>query len=189
MSYFINLRNMFQVAVVSDNRYGPFYSMGSARIIRDGLLRHGYPLGSGKLVTIIGFSGGGSIALNAVTSLKRMINAPIQVISLAGVLCSDPGLNHIEHLFHLYGERDGVQALGRYLFPGRWAVQPNSAWNRARATGKISLKSMGPMRHVDPGGYYDTEAHLEDGRSHADVLLNTLVQIIQKDTLERSDPG
>jgi len=54
----INVRNMFQVAVSADRRYGPIYNYGTAEVIRDELLRQGYRVGSGKPVTIIGYSGG-----------------------------------------------------------------------------------------------------------------------------------
>lgn len=177
--FLINLRNLTQVAVVSDNRYGPLYSYGSAKMIREGLKRHGYPIGSGIPVTLIGFSGGGSISLGASTYLSQMLDAPVQVISLAGVLCSDPGLLHIEHLYHLYGSRDSVQRLGRLIFPSRWPIMPHSAWNRAKATGKISLICLGPMGHVDPGGYFDPDITLENGLSHADNTLNHLIEIIE----------
>jgi len=38
----INLRNLFQVAVSVDHRYGPFYNLGQAENVRDALLAYGY---------------------------------------------------------------------------------------------------------------------------------------------------
>ena len=46
----INVRNIFQVLVSSDHRYGPMYDRGSAEIVIKGLLRHGYVMGSGMPV-------------------------------------------------------------------------------------------------------------------------------------------
>ena len=43
-----------QVLVSADRCYGPIYNFGTAEVIRDGLLRQGYRVGSGKPVTIIG---------------------------------------------------------------------------------------------------------------------------------------
>lgn len=66
----ILLRNMFQVAVSVDSRYGPIYNRGTAQIIIDRLLSRGYQPGSGVLITLIGYSGGGQISLGAVPYLK-----------------------------------------------------------------------------------------------------------------------
>jgi alpha-beta hydrolase superfamily lysophospholipase len=187
VGFLINLRNMFQVIVVSDNRYAPFYGLGTAQLIRDGLVRHGYTVNSGVPVTLIGYSGGGSIALNAVPRLKKIINAPVQVISLAGVLSSDPGLEQVKHLFHLYGSRDSVQAMARFTFPGRSPLQPHSEWNQARAAGKISLVCIGDMKHTSPGGYFDTRQTDESGRSHYQILLDNFVQILQSGSFDQPD--
>ncbi len=184
--FLINLRNLTQVAVISDNRYGPLFSYGSAKMIRAGLLRHGYPLNSGIPVTLIGFSGGGSISLGASTYLRQMLQAPVQVISLAGVLCSDPAVLHIEHLYHLYGTGDKVQEFGKYIFPSRWPIMPHSAWNRAWQQQRITFIPLGSMRHVDPNGYFDPEAKLDNGLSHADNTINHFVEIIENGAASKS---
>jgi hypothetical protein len=88
--FLINLRNLWQVAVSADHRYGPVYNQGSARMILNGLQRHGYRLGSGVPVTLVGYSGGGQVAVGAAPHLKMMIHAPISVISLGGVMSADP---------------------------------------------------------------------------------------------------
>src|ERR1700694_5202131 len=54
----INLRNLFQMIVSADRRYGPIYNYGTAEVIRDELLRQGYRMGRGRPGSIIGFSGG-----------------------------------------------------------------------------------------------------------------------------------
>jgi hypothetical protein len=139
----INARNVWQVIVSADRRYGPMYNEGSAELILAGLARSSYQLGSGTPVTILGYSGGGQIAAGAAPQVKSVLQAPLVVISLAGVLSSDPGLSSIEHLYHLYGERDHVQRIGQIIFPGRWRILQNSSWNQAVAAGKITLMSMG----------------------------------------------
>ncbi len=62
-AFLINLRNVFQVATSADSRYGPIYNLGVAQEIRNSLVRHGYPLDNGTPVTLLGWSGGGQIAL------------------------------------------------------------------------------------------------------------------------------
>ncbi|CAA9367703.1 MAG: hypothetical protein AVDCRST_MAG93-8116 [uncultured Chloroflexia bacterium] len=170
----INARNVWQVIVSADKRYGPMYNEGSAELILAGLARSSYQLGSGTPVTILGYSGGGQIAAGAAPQVKSVLQAPLVVISLAGVLSSDPGLSSIEHLYHLYGERDHVQRIGHIIFPGRWRITRNSSWNQAVAAGKITFMSMGPMKHTGAGGYFDAACKLPDG---TDFLTATATRI------------
>jgi hypothetical protein len=163
---FINLRNMLQVAVSADPRYGPIYNLGIADEIADSLARHGYPFGSGKPVFLIGFSGGGQVSVGCATYLAPMIAAPVYVISIGGVLSDDPGINHVRHLTHLWGQKDPLQGIGGILWSGRWSVFPQSDWNRAKAAGRISMVAMGPMAHNALGGYYDIRVALPDGTNH-----------------------
>ena len=151
----INIRNLMQVLVSADPRYGPIYSVGVAEEIARSLARHGYRLGSSKPVFLIGFSGGGQVSVGATPYLTAMIEAPVVVISIGGVISNDPGLRHVKHLVHFYGEKDPLQAVGQYLWPGRWSLFPQSYWNRAHALGLLELKSLGPMAHNAYGGYYD----------------------------------
>ena len=178
VAYIINFRNVLQVLVSSDPRYGPVYSYGTAKLIRNSLLQHGYPVGSGQPVSLIGFSGGGQITLGAAPYLKAMLDAPVQVISLGGVMCNDPAVKHVAHLYHLYGQADSVQKLGQILFPGRWPVMRRSMWNTAERAGKISRICIGPNGHNDPGGYFDAGSRLPNGKTHADNTADYLADII-----------
>lgn len=180
VGFLINLRNLFQVLVSADSRYGPIYNQGGAALIINALRRHGYPFGSGTPVTLIGYSGGGQICLGAAPYLKAMLKAPITLISLGGVLCSDPGITAVERLYHIQGSRDWVQRIGEVVFPGRWPLLPNSTWNRARTQGRIEIIHPGPFSHTGKGGYLDDETRLPDGRTCLEVTLDTLVGLIQR---------
>jgi hypothetical protein len=169
---------MFQVAVSADQRYGPVYNLGVAKEIVASLLRHGYPLGSGKPVTLYGYSGGGQVALGAVPYLKKVLKAPVRVISMGGVMSSDPGLDALDALVHLDGAHDTTDDLGRIVFPGRWPLAAGSPWNRALAAGKITIREIGPFTHTGPGGYLDTERRLPDGRTHLVVTLAAALQVL-----------
>jgi hypothetical protein len=182
--FLINLRNLWQVAVSADSRYGPMYNQGSAQMILGGLKRHGYHVSTqGRQpapVLLIGYSGGGQIAVGAAPHLKKIIGAPVTVISLGGVMSADPGLLSLERLYHLYGTRDNVQRLGNIFFPGRWPFIP-SPWKSAKARGIIKLIPMGPMDHTGPGGYLDDQRHLADGRSYLEVTTQTIVKLVRAD--------
>src|SRR5437588_7497712 len=91
MSNLVNLRNIFQVLISADRRYGPIYNYGTCGVILDGLRRKGYRVGSSIPVTLIGYSGGGQISVGAATYLGPILKAPIQVISMGGVRADDPG--------------------------------------------------------------------------------------------------
>jgi hypothetical protein len=180
----VNLRNAFQVAVSADQRYGPVYNLGVAQAVRARLVEHGYPLGRGVPVTLLGWSGGGQIAIGAASFLRKQLGGPISVISLGGLLSDDPGIERVEHLWHLYGTKDVVSPLGKYAYAGRWRLYPNSAWNRAVASGKVAFIELGPFTHNTAGDYFDARATLPDGRSHLQKSLDTVAEVLTEAGLE-----
>lgn len=178
--FIINFRNSWQVAVSADRRYGPIYNQGSAESIYAELRRHGYLNGSGIPITLIGYSGGGQIAVGAASYLKEITHAPLEVISLGGIICSDPGVRVLDRLYHLYGEKDSVQRLGKICFPGRWAILPYSDWNWAKANGIVQMVNMGPIDHTGEKGYLDSQETMSDGRSYLDQTVDTIVAIVEE---------
>jgi hypothetical protein len=178
IGYLVNIRNIFQVAVSADRRFGPIYNLGVARKLRNRLVRNGYRVGSGVPVTLLGWSGGGQIALGAARYLPGMIKAPVRVLSVGGVMSDDVGLQRIEHLWHLYGQKDPLEPVGRYLYAGRWRVHPNSPWNRALADGKITLIPLGPYTHNGKGSYFDNETTLPGGETHMRYLLAKIQSVL-----------
>jgi len=176
----INIRNLLQVLVSADPRYGPIYSVGVAEEIARSLANHGYRLGSHKPVYLIGFSGGGQISVGSTPYLSPMIDAPIYVISIGGVISDDPGIKHVGHLTHLYGEKDPLQKLGEILWSGRWPVMPQSDWNRAKARGRITMVDLGPMAHNSYGGYYDVRVKLPDGENYCVATANAVRDAVHR---------
>ncbi|MEZ4630174.1 MAG: hypothetical protein R2880_05605 [Deinococcales bacterium] len=116
LGFIINLRNIFQIAVSADKRYGPMYNQGSAEMILRSLIAHGYEIGSQVPISLVGYSGGGQIASGAAHFVKAQTNAPVQVISLGGALVSHRGLLKINRLYHLVGE-DYVERFILIFFP------------------------------------------------------------------------
>lgn len=161
----INLRNVLQVLVSADPRYGPIYGLGVAEEIARSLASHGYRLKSGRPVFLIGFSGGGQVSVNSATYLSAMLDAPVYILSIGGVITDDPGIKAVRHLTHFYGQKDPLQNLG-LMWSGRWSIFPRSPWNRVKAQGRITFVNLGPMAHNSYGGYYDVRVNLPDGRSH-----------------------
>jgi len=134
-------------------------------------------------ITLIGFSGGGQMAAGAAPFLKRALNAPIELISLGGVISGNTNVLKLEHLYHLVGDRDTVEPLGKIMFPGRWAIFFLSYWNRAKRLGKISFISLGPVGHQLPGGLMDSNQYLSDGRSFLQQTIDLASRILRGNLL------
>ena len=180
--YFINIRNIMQMLISADRRYGPLFNQGVAEVIVNGLMRHGYTLESTAPIFLIGYSGAGQMAVGASGHLKRWLKSPVYVISLGGVFGSDPSLLQIDQLYHLVGTRDTVEPW-RIVAPGRWSLFATSEWNRAVRQGRITIVDMGPMRHTGGGGYLDAKKHLPDGRAYIDATVDTIAEIVRKNQL------
>ncbi len=176
LDIFINLRNTFQVAVSTDNRYGPVFNRGTAQVILNSLRQRGYQ--TGIPITLLGYSGGAQVALGAVTYLKYALDVPIDVISIAGVVSGDNGVAEIERLYHVRGEKDMLARLGSIMFPKRWPIVAWSSWNLARAEGKVQFISLGPVGHNGVRGPIDPISKLPSGRSHLSQTMEIIMSIL-----------
>jgi hypothetical protein len=183
----IFVRNMLQVAVSGDPRYGPIYNAGVAREIALSLLRHGYRPGSGKPITVVGWSGGGQIAAGVISYLHRALDAPVYIASVGGVIADEPGVAYAEHILHLQGSRDKFPTCGRYIYPGRWSVARHSAWNQALREGRVTVINPGPMRHTGREDYFDYKATLSNGRSHVEQTAVLVGQFIRQQVVNRGN--
>ncbi len=173
----VNARNAIQLFVCADRRYGPTYNIGTAQEILRSLVRHGYRLGSGVPVTLIGWSGGAQISLGACWYLG-MLDLPLRVISLGGMMADDYGLDRIEKLTHLRGSKDPLERLGWILFAGRWPGAIGSPWSRAMAEGRIDVVTLGPMQHNAKAHYFDAATFAPDGRSYLEVSTDAIHAVL-----------
>jgi hypothetical protein len=175
----IDWRNLTQVFVSMDPRYGPIYNKGAEEKLVAVLNEEGYPLGTARPVTLIGYSGGAQIALGAGFYLVHELRAPVTVISLGGVLGDDPGLTNIEKLHHLWGANDLEARLATMVVPARWGVSRGSRWNRAIAANRVIQTCLGPMCHTGPKGYLDPDTACPDGRSYLQATADAMLAIIR----------
>jgi hypothetical protein len=174
------LRNSLQVAVSGDRRYGPILSYGVSQVIVAGLLRHGYRLGSDKPVILTALSGSGQISVGCVPILKRLLRRPIWIASIGGILTDDPGILETEHVYHLSGSLDNTQHMPRFFFPGVWPIFAQSAINRARREGRITVFDVGPMKHMRQGDYMSRSATLPNGQRYVDKTVDVLTEIVAR---------
>jgi hypothetical protein len=183
----VNVRNMLIVAVSADPRYGPMYNFGIAHVVVKSLIANGYKPHSGVPVTIVGYSGGGQMACGSARFVKQAIDAPIDVISLGGVISGDDPILDLEHLYHLVGDKDNVERIGPVLFASRWKIAILSNWNRARRLGRLTEISLGPVGHQVPGGMLDPNAKLPDGRTNLRQTLDYIEHILDG-TIDQRHP-
>jgi hypothetical protein len=183
LQFLINIRNMFQVAISADRRYGPIYNLGVAKEIVKALENRGYRIGSGKPVTLLGFSGGGQISLGVSTFLKPMLKAPLRIISVGGVMSDDIGVKAMDKLYHLWGDLDPLHGLGAKLYAGRWPIFQQSEWNQAVAQGKIEFVNMGKMHHNGGTNYFSWTAFTPEGEAHAVATIDMINAVLVKEGL------
>ncbi|MDO5494125.1 MAG: hypothetical protein Q4G64_00245 [bacterium] len=177
ISFLINVRNAFQCFVSIDRRYGPVYNLGVAEQIWEALLRAGYDPENPKPVVVIGWSGGAQIAVGSAWYLASL-GIPVHVISMAGMFGSDPGLDRVEHLWHLYGTLDKVHRWGVYASPGRWPIVRNSSWFRARRDGRVSEIEIGPLAHSGEYNYFAPGPPMADGREPREHTVDAIMAIL-----------
>ncbi len=176
----INTRNIAQVSMSADKRYGPIYNQAMANVIIHGLARYGYRPEDPRPVFLIGYSGGGQITLGASTYLKEWLTGPVLLISLGGIFANDPGAMAADRFYHLVGNRDRPQRLGAICSPGRWPVFAYSYWNRARRLGRVEFISMGDMCHTGRGGYLDIKATLSDGTTYMEHTVQVVADLVHR---------
>ncbi|HOC12540.1 MAG TPA: hypothetical protein PKJ61_01495 [Propionicimonas sp.] len=174
----INARNAMQLFVCADRRYGPAYNVGTAQEVMRALRRHGYPMGSGLPVTLIGWSGGAQISIGAAWYLGMGGRIPLQVISVGGMMADDYGLDRIQKLWHLRGSKDPLEKLGGILFAGRWPHAVFSPWTNALKDGRIEIIDLGPMQHNVKDHYFDANSIAPDGRSYLQVTEDAIVAVL-----------
>jgi hypothetical protein len=174
----IDWRNLTQVFVSADPRYGPIFSLGVSEKLRLGLTSAGYVAGSGMPIVLVGYSGAAQVALGAARYLSRQVEAPVTVVSLGGVIGDDPSLETVEHLHHLWGARDAEARLAALVVPSRWPLVWSSRWNRARAERRLSDICLGAIAHTGRGSYLDPDTVTADGRTYLEVTIAAIVEVI-----------
>jgi hypothetical protein len=182
-TFLICARNALQVAVSGDTRYGPLNNFGIAREVAIRLLQHGYQPGSGKRITLIGYSGGGQISIGITRYLHLVFDVPVQIISVGGVMSDDPGFDMVDHLYQIIGGKDWFPAAGVALYPRRWSIVPHSHWNRIKRDGRVTTINPGDeVYHVGGEDYFSVAGKLPDGQSYMDKIVEIVTDILNGET-------
>jgi hypothetical protein len=170
----IVIRNVGQLLVSSDPRYGPVFNRGLAEQMESRLY-------TDVPTVFLAYSGGAQMAVGAADEMKRILDfkAPLHLITLGGVFTDDPGISSFDSVTQLLGTRDRwVVHLGRLIFPGLWRWQFWSTWNRYRRSGRFQTVVPGDHCHVGKSDYFGF-AEAGDGRTYqqisADVVCSTIL--------------
>ncbi|MCC6458275.1 MAG: hypothetical protein IT328_25205 [Caldilineaceae bacterium] len=179
--YLINVRNIWQLMISADKRYGPMYNQAIAEVMVDGLRRYGYNPDDARPIFLMGYSGAGQLAVGPAIYLKEWLHAPVYIITIGGVFASNPSIDAADHLYYIYGQKDSVHSWG-LLAPGRWPMTMASEWNRARRHGRVTKIDMGAMGHTGRGGYLDHKMALPDGTFYVDKTVAVISEIVERHT-------
>lgn len=156
-SFFVQANNVIKVGISSDRRYGPVMNYELALKIARRLEWLGFHPTRAARVVLVGYSGGGEMAIGTAAMLQKICRVPVQVITVCGVFSGNGDLSDIDHVAMVVGSRDPVAALGRLAYPGRLVLLPLSNWNRWQLSRSLHRYSIDGMSHNgDSGPFSDT---------------------------------
>lgn len=166
----IVLRNIGQLLVSADPRYGAKYNRGLAEQLEQRL--------DPDLTTIfLAYSGGAQMAVGSLNERAKGSSGPVHLIAYGGVFTDDPGIQKFASVTQIVGHSDRyIVKLGKLLFPGLWRWQFWSAWNRYRRSDRFSVRLSGPHAHVGKRDYFSFKpvGDVDGGPSYADLAYEVL---------------
>ncbi|MFM7512915.1 MAG: alpha/beta hydrolase, partial [Cyanobium sp.] len=128
-------------------RYGPILNYELALKVVQRLVAAGLRQGSGQRIVLLGYSGGGEMAMGMADVLQVLCRCPVQILTCCGVFSGNQRLDQVAAIAMVVGSRDPVAALGPLLFPGRSPLLPLSNWNKARLGGRVKREVVAGMGH------------------------------------------
>lgn len=174
----VQIRNLWRFAISADDRYGPVYNLSIARTIVE-RMNAAHPIArSDRPINLIllSTSGGTQVALGTSVHLNHWINARVTVISLGGTFEGRAGFNDVDHVYHLWGDRDWITLLPRIIFPARWSLVSGSPVNQARQEGRYTACNIGSQEHSGAEGYFG-EAIASNNTSYLEQTLEQVDQL------------
>lgn len=165
----IVVRNIGQLLVSADPRYGPNYNQG----LRDVLVQRLDPT---VPTLFLAYSGGAQMAVGAASQLSEFFLHKPCLVALGGVFTDDPAIREFQRVVQLRGKRDHwVPDVGKLLFPGLWRWQFWSTWNRYRKSGRFKIVRRTAHCHVGSSDYFGF-AEWKDGVSYQDETVALIAE-------------
>jgi hypothetical protein len=153
----VQANNVIKVGISADRRYGPILNYELALKVVQRLVESGLRQGSGQRIVLLGYSGGGEMALGMADVLHVLCRCPVEILTCCGVFSGNQRLDQVAGIAMVVGSRDPVAALGPLLFPGRSPLLPFSNWNKARYAGRVSREVVAGMGHNGRSGPFSAQ--------------------------------
>ena len=156
-SFLVQANNVIKVGISSDRRYGPIlnYELSLKVCLRlaEAGFRPGQRSAAGpQELVLLGYSGGGEMAMGIADDLRRLCHCPVRIITFCGVFSGNQLLDDVSDITMVVGNRDPVAAFGRIAYPGRSPLLPLSNWNKAVRRGQVRRTLIDNMNHNGNNG-------------------------------------
>ena len=148
----VQANNVIKVGISADRRYGPILNYELALKVAQRLVEGGLRQDSDQRIVLLGYSGGGEMAMGMADVLQVICRCPVQILTFCGVFSGNQRLSQVAGIAMVVGSRDPVAALGQLLFPGRSPLLPLSNWNKARLAGGVRRQVVAGMGHNGRSG-------------------------------------
>lgn len=156
----VQANNVIKVGISSDRRYGPIINYEQALKVAERLSAMGFHPSAGAPITLLGYSGGGEMAMGMADDLQRICRCPVSIITFCGVFSGNQDLARVEGITTVVGSRDPLDVIGRLIYPGRSPLLPFTRWNKAMRSGRVCRPLIPGMTHNGNQGPF-SELHRE----------------------------
>ncbi|CAE20606.1 conserved hypothetical protein [Prochlorococcus marinus str. MIT 9313] len=156
-AFCVQANNVIKVGISSDRRYGPVMNYELALKIARRLESLGFHPSKAVRLVLVGYSGGGEMAIGTAEILQQLCRVPVQVITVCGVFSGNGALEEINRVAMVVGGKDPVAALGQVAYPGRSPLLPLSNWNRWQRKRKLTRYEISGMNHCGHSGPFSDD--------------------------------
>ena len=155
-AFCVQVNNVIKVGISSDRRYGPVMNYELALKIARRLDAIGFRPHQASRIILVGYSGGGEMAIGTAEILQQLCRVRVQVITICGVFSGNGELESVNDVAMVVGSQDPVAALGRIAYPGRLSFLPLSNWNCWQRHHSLQRYMIEGMSHNGSSGPFST---------------------------------
>ena len=155
-AFCVQANNVIKVGISSDRRYGPVMNYELALKIARRLDAIGFRPHQASRIILVGYSGGGEMAIGTAEILQQLCRVRVQVITICGVFSGNGELESVNDVAMVVGSQDPVAALGRIAYPGRLSFLPLSNWNCWQRHHSLQRYMIEGMSHNGSSGPFST---------------------------------
>ena len=155
-AFCVQANNVIKVGISSDRRYGPVMNYELALKIARRLDAIGFRPHQASRIILVGYSGGGEMAIGTAEILQQLCRVRVQVITICGVFSGNGELKSVNDVAMVVGSQDPVAALGRIAYPGRLSFLPLSNWNCWQRHHSLQRYMIEGMSHNGSSGPFST---------------------------------